>query len=151
MRDPHWATGGPEAMTSESTSQRAARGIAILLVEDAPDNRDLATIVFRRHGYAVTPVTTGQAALDAVAENDFDIIALDIRLPDLDGLEVARRMRENPRLARVPIVAITALAMKGDRELAFEAGCDAYITKPVDTRTLAEDIERIYDTFHARS
>ena len=121
--------------------------LSVLLVEDVPDNANLAGMVFERAGFSVTTVTTGADALAALEEKSFGVIALDLRLPDVDGHELATRMKADPRLARTPIVAITALAMKGDREHALEAGCDAYITKPINTRTLADDIRRIVDEF----
>lgn len=68
----------------------------------------------------------------------------------MDGLDIARTMKADPALRKVPIVAITALAMKGDREKALEAGCDEYITKPVDTRTLAESIQAVVDHLRDR-
>lgn len=117
--------------------------LSILLVEDAPVNRELAEIVLTRAGHSVQSVETGQAALEALGAHEYDALALDIRLPDIDGLEIARKLRADPKTHDMPIVAITALAMKGDREAALEAGCDGYITKPVNTRTLAKDVAKI--------
>jgi CheY-like chemotaxis protein len=117
--------------------------LRLLLVEDIPINSEMEALVFRRAGFEVTTAASGEEALDTLDQQEFDVVALDIRLPGLDGLEVVRRIRETARLAHLPVVAITALAMKGDREHALQAGCTEYITKPVDTRTLADSIAQI--------
>jgi CheY-like chemotaxis protein len=120
-----------------------AEALSVLLVEDVRTNLELTELVLRRAGHAVTAVTNGRDALDALEGGEYDVVALDLRLPDMDGLDIARTMKADPNLRKVPVVAITALAMKGDRERALEAGCDEYITKPVDTRTLAEKIQAV--------
>jgi CheY-like chemotaxis protein len=120
-------------------------GLKVLVVEDVQTNRELTEIVLKRAGHAVTAVTNGKDALDALKAGHYDVVALDLRLPDMDGLDIARAMKADPKLRNVPVVAITALAMKGDREKALEAGCDEYITKPVDTRTLAQSIEEVVE------
>ncbi len=125
-------------------------GLSILIVEDMPDNLSLASVVFRRAGFQVNAVTTGQAALDFLRSERVDVVALDLRLPDMSGFEVASRLKADPELRDIPVVAVTALAMKGDRERALQAGCDDYITKPVDTRTLAEQMQRIVREHRAR-
>jgi two-component system, cell cycle response regulator DivK len=127
-----------------------AEHLSVLLVEDAPVNQELAELVFRRAGYEVTAVGTGTAALADLEARSYDVVALDIRLPDMDGREVARQIKGNPRTRDIPVVAITALAMKGDREAALAAGCDAYITKPIDTRTLTQTIEAIIEAVRAK-
>lgn len=123
----------------------------VLLVEDVHTNLELTELVLKRAGHVVTAVTSGQEALQALERAKFDVVALDLRLPDMDGLEIARAMKADPELRRVPVVAITALAMKGDREKALAAGCDEYITKPVDTRTLAQDIEAVVEQVRGRT
>ena len=123
--------------------------LSVLLVEDVPDNANLAELIFIRAGFAVTTVARGADALTALDRGTYDVVALDIRLPDMDGLVLARALRADARLEQAPIVAITAHAMKGDRERALEAGCDAYVTKPVDTRSLAQDLVLIVDEFRA--
>ena len=117
--------------------------LRLLLVEDIPINMELEKLVFERGDFEVTPVTGGQDALQQLELSDFDVVILDIKLPDMNGLDVVRWIRQNPRLKNLPVVAITALAMKGDREHALECGFNAYITKPIDTRTLAETIWEI--------
>lgn len=125
-----------------------ATALRLLLVEDTPLNLELETIVLQRANFEVTPVSTGEDALEALAREDFDVVALDIRLPGLDGIEVVRRIRKNPLTADLPVVAITALAMPGDRELALEAGCNAYVTKPARARELADAITGVVRARH---
>lgn len=107
-----------------------------LVVDDTPINVKLVTALLKANGFVVTIATTGEAALDLVNRTEFGIILLDIRLPGIDGLTVARTMRADPRHRRVLIVAVTASAMKTDVAAALEAGCDAFISKPINTRTL---------------
>ena len=104
----------------------------ILVVEDAPDNQVLVEQVFQDSGYRVTCIQDGQAALDWLETNDPDLILLDLSLPEIDGWEVARQLKASDRTAKIPIIAVTAHAMKGDKETAIAAGCDDYLTKPLD-------------------
>ena len=104
----------------------------ILVVEDAPDNQVLVEQVFQDSGYRVTCIQDGQAALDWLETNDPDLILLDLSLPEIDGWEVARQLKASDRTAKIPIIAVTAHAMKGDKEVAIAAGCDDYLTKPLD-------------------
>ena len=107
-----------------------------LVVDDTPINVKLLTALLKANGFVVTVATTGEAALDLVNQTEFGLILLDIRLPGIDGLTVARRVRADPRHRQMLIVAVTASAMKTDVAAALEAGCDAFISKPIDTRTL---------------
>ncbi len=104
----------------------------ILLVEDATDNQILIENVFQDSGYRVTCVQDGQAALDWLKINHPDLILLDLSLPEIDGWEIARQLKASDRTAKIPIVAVTAHAMKGDKEAAIASGCDDYLTKPLD-------------------
>lgn len=115
----------------------------ILLVEDHPDNRDLLARRLKRQGYTVRTAEDGQLAIDAVAESPPDLILMDLDLPVIDGWEATRRIKASPQSATVPIVALTAHVMPGDRERAVEAGCDDYDTKPVDFKRLVGKIERL--------
>jgi len=117
--------------------------LRVLVVEDVDINLELTELVFRQHGFEVVSATTGAQALEALAGGPVDVIALDIRLPDVDGLALARRLKADPRTSGIPIVAITALAMRGDEERALAAGCDLYITKPIDTRTLGDTVRAL--------
>ena len=104
----------------------------ILVVEDAPDNQVLVEQVFQDSGYRVTCIQDGRAALDWLETNLPDLILLDLSLPEIDGWEVARQLKASDRTAKIPIIAVTAHAMKGDKEVAIAAGCDDYLTKPLD-------------------
>jgi CheY-like chemotaxis protein len=120
----------------------------ILVVEDAPDNQVLVEQVFQDSGYCVTCIQDGQAALDWLETNHPDLILLDLSLPEIDGWEVARQLKANDRTAKIPIVAVTAHAMKGDRETAIASGCDDYLTKPLDIDRLESCVKQWLDKRH---
>jgi two-component system, cell cycle response regulator DivK len=111
----------------------------ILLVEDNELNRDMLSRRLRRQGFAVEIAANGRQGLDAARSGTFALILMDLSLPGLDGWTVARLLKEDPSTRTIPIIALTAHAMSGDRERAIEAGCDDYDTKPVDfARLLAK-------------
>lgn len=94
-------------------------------------------------GYALTIAMNGREALEKAMETQPDIILMDIQMPVMDGLEATRQLRADPHFADVPIIALTALAMNGDRERCLEAGATDYISKPVSLKKLKEMIERL--------
>jgi CheY-like chemotaxis protein len=106
----------------------------ILVVEDNPTNLRLIRMVLINKGYSVLEATDGEEALLVAIEGRPDLIVMDIQLPKMDGLEVTKRLRQTSYFKRVPIIALTASAMEGDREKIIAAGCDEYISKPVNTR-----------------
>ena len=108
----------------------------ILIVEDNPQNMKLILMTLRQYGYNLLEATDGEEALKIAKGEKPDLIITDIQLPEIDGLEVIRRLRQMPVFSHIPIVALTAHAMKGDREKIMEAGCDAYLPKPINTREL---------------
>ena len=108
----------------------------ILVVEDNNRNRRLLKILLESRGYEVIEAVTGEEAMRYLSDSKPDLILMDIQLPNVDGLELTRDIKSNPQTADIPIVAVTAYAMKGDRERILEAGCDGYISKPIDTRKL---------------
>jgi len=118
-------------------------GKAVLLVEDNPANLELATDLLEMAGWRVVPAPTAEAALDLAARAPFDLILMDVRLPGIDGLEAARRLKQNPRTAGIPVAALTAQAMPGDREAALAAGCVGDIAKPIDTRRFAQTVAAV--------
>ena len=112
----------------------------IMAVEDNEDNRDLIVKVLSHRGYEVVGVGDGSEALARLAEVDPDLILMDINLPGMDGYEVTRRIRHDEDFSRVPIVALTAHAMHGDREKSLAAGCNAYVSKPINVHTFPDII-----------
>ena len=110
----------------------------ILIVEDNPQNMRLFEMTLRSKGYRLLTATDGEKALDMATRDKPDLIIMDIYLPKVSGLEVTKRLRQMPAFNHVPIIAVTAHAMKGDKEKIIEAGCDAYLPKPINTRQLPE-------------
>jgi len=115
-------------------------GEKILLVEDNEINRRLAVFLLRSQGYQVREATTAEEAFEVLKEDRPGLILMDVQLPDMDGLEVTRKLKENPSTRDIPVVAITSYAMKGDREEALVAGCTDYITKPIDKTTFLQRV-----------
>lgn len=114
----------------------------ILVVEDNEANQLLASAILEREGYIVDLAASSDEARSRMRQARPDLILMDVQLPGEDGLALAGRLKSNPATARIPIVALTALAMAGDRERTLAAGCDGYISKPIDTRTFALDISK---------
>lgn len=104
----------------------------ILLVEDDEKNRDILARRLARRGYAVVSATDGQEGLDLAGSAFPDVILMDMSLPIIDGWEATRRIKAAKATAGIPVIALTAHAMSGDREQALEAGCDDYDTKPIE-------------------
>jgi CheY-like chemotaxis protein len=115
----------------------------ILLVEDNEMNRDMLSRRLQRKGFAVVIAEDGKSGVAMAASEAPDLILLDMSLPLLDGWEVARQIKAGPKTRSIPIIALTAHAMTGDRERALEAGCDEYDTKPVEFPRLLTKIESI--------
>jgi CheY-like chemotaxis protein len=110
---------------------------AILLVDDSPDNLILTQFLLESEGFEVCTAENAEKALKVLTTYRPGLILMDVQLPGMDGLQLTRLLRVDPRWDDVIIVALTAYAMRGDEENALAAGCDGYITKPVDTRTFA--------------
>jgi len=108
----------------------------ILIVEDNPQNMKVELMALRPHGYTLLQATDGEEALQIAMRDKPDLIIMDIRLPKVSGLEVTGRLRQMPDFSHLPIIAVTAYAMRKDKEKAIEAGCDAYLSKPINTREL---------------
>ena len=113
----------------------------ILYVEDNRENRILIKRVLEAEGYTVDEAADGLSGLKMAQENRPDLILLDINLPDIDGYEATKRLRKMNGISGVPVVALTANVMQGDREKSLEAGCDGYIQKPIDVDQLPDQIE----------
>ena len=115
-------------------------GKNILLVEDNAVNRRLAGFLLRSQGYEVREATTATEAFEMLKGDQPDLIVMDIQLPGMDGLEVTKKLKEQPATADIPIIAVTSYAMKGDREKALAAGCAGYVTKPIDKKIFIEEV-----------
>ena len=115
-------------------------GEKILLIEDNPVNRRLAEFLLRSQGYRVCEAATAEEAFELLKAERPDLILMDVQLPGIDGLEAARRLKQDLTTCNIPVVAVTSYAMKGDREKALAAGCVGYITKPIDKATFAQQV-----------
>jgi two-component system cell cycle response regulator DivK len=112
----------------------------ILIVEDNEDSRQLVVKVLRNKGYITVEAADGEEAIEKVVSERPDLVLLDISIPKLDGYEVAKRLKSREDVKDIPIVAVTAHAMKGDREKVIAAGFEGYISKPVNVRELPEQV-----------
>ena len=114
----------------------------ILYIEDNPDNRMLVRRILMAEGFNVLEAHNATHALQILQDQVPSLILMDINMPDIDGYTLTSRLRAMPRLKKVPIIAMTANVMKGDREKSLEAGCDGYIQKPIDVDNLPAQISR---------
>ena len=117
----------------------------VLLVEDNELNLELAEYLLADGGFRVILARDGPQARAAAGRERPDIVLMDVNLPGVDGLELARELRSRPGWESVPVVAVTALAMRGDRERILEAGLSGYISKPLDVSTFADSVRRLLD------
>ena len=115
----------------------------ILNVEDNEANRKIVRYLFTSKGYKVIEAVDGEEGVRMAEQERPDIILMDVQLPKMDGYEATRRIKENPALRDIPIVAVTSFALSGDDEMAMEAGCDDYIAKPFKPRNLLEKVEKL--------
>lgn len=117
-------------------------GEPILIVDDNPVNLKLVRVLLAGEGYDARTAADAEEALEMLREFHPKLILMDIQLPGMDGLELTKRLKENPATRNIVILALTAYAMKGDDKKMLDAGCDGYISKPVDTRTLPKVIKK---------
>ena len=131
--------------TSDMRSRRTdgVTPVRVLLAEDNPVNQKLAQRLLERAGHTVTLVDNGRLAVEAVSANSFDVVLMDVQMPNMDGLEATRRLRASERGRRLHVVAMTANAMQGDRERCIDAGMDDYVPKPVTPDYLARALEAL--------
>lgn len=118
----------------------------ILVVEDNEANRMLIQVVLEGLGYVVRLASSATEALASIGLQRPDLILMDIQLPGQDGLELTRRLKADPQVASIPVIALTAHAMASDRQLCLDAGCIGYIAKPIDTRSLGAQIHEFLQT-----
>ncbi len=114
----------------------------ILYVEDNADNRKLVRRVLEVEGYSVVEATNGIEAMGCLQTQAIDLALMDINMPDMDGYTLTSKIKSMPQFHNLPIVAVTANVMRGDRERSLQAGCDGYIQKPIDIDNLSVQIER---------
>jgi CheY-like chemotaxis protein len=117
--------------------------IKVLIAEDNAVNRELLRELLELRGYTVLEACDGQEALRVVEETQPELLLLDIGMPIVDGFAVIRRIRENPRLAKLRVVAVTAYAMQGDQERILNSGFDGYLSKPVNPSSLVQELDRV--------
>jgi len=114
----------------------------ILYVEDDPNNRTLIRRILGAEGYTVHEAANANIALETLKSLKPDLILMDINMPEVDGYTLTAQIRALPEMSAVPIIALTANVMKGDRERSLQAGCDGYIQKPIDIDTIAAQVQR---------
>jgi len=114
----------------------------VLYVEDNPDNRSLIRRVLESEDYSVVEAANAGQALEKLEYGNIDLILMDINMPDMDGYALTAKIKATQRYSKIPIVAVTANVMRGDREKSLKAGCDGYIQKPIDIDLLSQQIER---------
>ena len=114
----------------------------VMVVEDNEKNRKLMRVVLKAKGYNLIEAATGEEALNILRNQKPDIILMDIQLPGIDGITLIKQIKATTALKDTPIIAVTAYAMKGDEEKIMEAGCDAYVSKPINTQELPLIVEK---------
>lgn len=115
----------------------------ILIAEDNAVNRELLRELLETHGHIVTEACNGEEALRLLDDSRPDILLLDLGMPVLDGYQTIRRIREKPSLAGLPVLAVTAYAMQGDKERILSCGFDGYLSKPIDPKLLYQELNRL--------
>ena len=117
--------------------------IKALIAEDNAVNRELLRELLESRGYDVVEACDGHEALTVIEQTRPDILLLDIGMPKMDGFAVVRELRQDPRLAKLPVIAVTAYAMQGDREKVLDSGFDGYLSKPINVKALEQELERL--------
>ena len=112
----------------------------VMIVEDNELNMKLFNDLLRANGYGTLPMRTGYEALDALREHRPDLIIMDIQLPEISGLEVTRRIKQDESLRDIPVIAVTAFAMKGDEERIRQGGCEGYLSKPISITSFMQAV-----------
>ena len=115
----------------------------VMIVEDNPQNMKLIEMLLRSKSYVLLKAYDGEEALDIAIREEPDLIVMDMQLPKMSGIEVTKRLRQMPVFSHTPIIALTAYAMRGDKERFLEAGCNAYLSKPISTRELPVIIDQM--------
>lgn len=117
----------------------------VLIAEDDALNRQIVVKILTLEGYEILEASNGRAAMALARSERPDLIMMDLGMPDIDGLEASRRLKADPRSADIPIIALTAYAMRGDEERARDAGCDGYLSKPCRPQTIRDAVRRFLE------
>lgn len=133
-------------MQLESKLSSGDRGLEILIVDDEPRNIFALSAVLKARGYKVLSAPGVKEALEMLAQDEVDVILMDMMMPEMDGYEAIPLLKKDKRYSRIPIIAVTAQAMTGDREKCLAAGADGYLSKPVDVDKLVGMIARLSGT-----
>jgi CheY-like chemotaxis protein len=130
---------------TESSGETSTSGLRVLLAEDNAVNQRLISRLLQKMGHQVTLAADGQAALHFLSENEFDLIAMDMQMPVMDGIEATQKIRATGAASggHIPIVAMTANAFEEDRRRCFDAGMDGHVVKPVSAQSIRAEIERV--------
>jgi len=123
-------------------------GARLLVIEDNPANLELMTYLLQAYGHTVLSAMDGQAGLAAARQEKPDLIVCDVQMPVMDGLDVARFLKSDPVLRTIPLIAVTALAMVGDRDRVLASGFDGYVGKPINPETFVQQMEAFLSTLH---
>lgn len=118
----------------------------ILIIEDNPMNLELATDLLETAGFVVRQARMAEEGLRIARAISPDLVLMDLSLPGMDGLCATRTLKSDPATSHLPVIALTAHAMKGDEEVALSAGCDGYLTKPINTRTFVNSLQTLLDS-----
>lgn len=138
----------PRPDSALGEKDEAAMSATILVVEDNPDNMYVLDHLLTRKGYLVRQATRGEEALAQVQQHRPALVLMDMQMPGMDGYAVVRELRRQPELATLPIIAVTASSMPGDREQTLDAGCTDYIAKPISPRDLLQLVEHYLNGGH---
>ena len=143
----------PATPAPAAAAETIPAALRILLAEDNRVNQFLAVRLLEKAGHQVVTASNGRAVLEALARDRFDLALMDLQMPEMDGFEATARIREQERGtgARLPIIALTANAMVGDRERCLEAGMDGYLSKPIDGPRLLAEIRRVQSAMQAQA
>ncbi len=122
----------------------------VLIVEDNPNNRMIMRDMMEVQGHRTLEAVDGPAGLDMAVKHRPDLILMDVQLPGMDGYEVTRRLKAHDDTKGIPIIAVTSFAMKGEEDRARQAGCDAYLSKPIDIHKLVETVKSFLNAKDAK-
>ena len=117
----------------------------VLLVEDNADNQEIYRLILEHFGFEVIQAWDGEEGVGIARERMPDVILMDVSIPKIDGLEATRMLKADAATAGIPIIALTAHALRSDQDRAFEAGCDGYLSKPVEPKRVVEEVRRVLE------